>query len=67
MMTVAPATGRGAQAGSGGVLSTGQTGPAIATPPIPVSGPAAAAGQASSGTAGPTSDTTETVPSGLTA
>ena len=31
----APATGRGAQAGSGGVLSTGQTGPAVAVPRSP--------------------------------
>jgi hypothetical protein len=32
----APATGRGAQAGSGGFFSTGQTGPAVAVPRIPL-------------------------------
>src|SRR5512147_2665894 len=35
---VAPATGRGAHFGSGGFRSTGQTGPAVAVPPIPVFG-----------------------------
>src|SRR5512143_1451808 len=37
---VAPTTGRGAQLGSGGFRSTGQTGPAVADPRMPVSGAA---------------------------
>ncbi len=36
MTIVAPATGRGAQDGSGGFFSTGQTGPAVTEPRIPV-------------------------------
>src|SRR6187401_103434 len=37
--STAPPTGRGAHAGSGGLFSTGQTGPAVTTPPIPVFSP----------------------------
>ena len=65
--TTAPATGRGAQAGSGGSVSTGQTGPASAIPAIQVRPAPIGLGQAWPGTGGPASDTTDTAPSAPTA
>jgi hypothetical protein len=47
--TTAPATGRGAHAGSGGTRSTGHTGPAVAVPSIPVRSAAVAPGDAEPG------------------
>ena len=62
-------TGLGAQAGSGGTVSTGQVGPATAITwiPVPVPSPPPGDGKAAGGTSAPPSDWSVTVPSGPTA